>query len=565
MAVKHICMICGNKGKLASGKQCPLCKLQHNTQRMTSFDDMKDRIGDSPNDYIRTDPLSFKGCDLFEETEIDVLASTLRDANRRIISVSARVAEQRAAFLRISQNLSKYPETRDIAQFIEKAYSKMRSGWVNIERAQEMVSRRLREAGLKEAQTEVVEDVSLFNEMASPDLELKSETWFHGTSTEKSAQAIWNDGIKPDLKKGKSIATPVQGRTYATKNVSYALIYALGGDLAGSNWDGWKDERYGYVFKLKGTQFEDVQPDEDQVGETISKQEFTWMDKFIPSLKKKTYQPKYYPSLWDAMKSGEYTAWIKGGKIVLPLLTDAEKLQIIKSQGNVANLGVMHPYEMWRVDKSKTKEFNRDGSNFFEIAEKVKERPSQTVMEGGPEAEYSKCSTQIDVSEEISEIAKSIQKKIDQSVIHREFPLSEDGSQDPKETKGLESQHHVTVLYGLTKDEDVEVAKGLCAKQEPFEVEFGEIGSFRTNDEFDVLWVKAISPELNALNGMLRKNCAYENSYNDYHPHLTLGYVQKGACKDLEGECELTGKKCMIDKVTWSDRGGGTIPLSFKV
>jgi len=396
MAVKHICMICGNKGKLASGKQCPLCKLQHNTQRMTSFDDMKDRIGDSPNDYIRTDPLSFKGCDLFEETEIDVLASTLRDANRRIISVSARVAEQRAAFLRISQNLSKHPETRDIAQFIEKAYSKMRSGWVNIERAQEMVSRRLREAGLKEAQTEVVEDV-----------ELKKNSLRELTSSSNFADRIF------------------EGKESCTKNTKHTM----------NSW---------------------------QIGQHNKKQ---WGD----------------------------------------------------------------------------------------------------VMEGGPEAEYSKCSTQIDVSEEISEIAKSIQKKIDQSVIHREFPLSEDGSQDPKETKGLESQHHVTVLYGLTKDEDVEVAKGLCAKQEPFEVEFGEIGSFRTNDEFDVLWVKAISPELNALNGMLRKNCAYENSYNDYHPHLTLGYVQKGACKDLEGECELTGKKCMIDKVTWSDRGGGTIPLSFKV
>ena len=153
MAVKHICVICGNKGRLRDGKKCPLCGLVHSTRRIFSPKELADII--SPDEVIVGNPLTdfpgeqedffYESREDLKETDSNILRSVLREKNRKLVSIAARIAEQRAAYLKLSRELSKYPETRDIAGYIEKAYHKMRSSWLLIEKTQEMVSRRLTE------------------------------------------------------------------------------------------------------------------------------------------------------------------------------------------------------------------------------------------------------------------------------------------------------------------------------------------------------------------------------------------------------------------------------------
>ena len=137
--MKHLCFVCGNKGTLQSGKPCPLCRLQRST-RMQSWGDTK-KIGYDPSEYITQDPLSFK---MFEGvTDPKALGTDLREANQKLITIAARIAEQRVAYLQVSKDLSQYQETRDIAEYIEKAYHKMRSAWLLIEKTQRMVDDRI--------------------------------------------------------------------------------------------------------------------------------------------------------------------------------------------------------------------------------------------------------------------------------------------------------------------------------------------------------------------------------------------------------------------------------------
>lgn len=323
-----------------------MCRIYQNTTRMTHPKDLLSKIGDNPSDYIVRDPLSFRGYDpMFESIEDEIVLKDLKDANRRLTSIAARLAEQRAAYLRVSQKLAKHSETRDIAQFIEKAYSKMRSAWVNVEKTHEMVSRRIREASISE------------------------------------------------------------------------------------------------------------------------------------SLK-------------------------------------------------------------------------------------------ESLLESGSEREYSYHSTQIDVPPEMGDLIDTLRQMIPDECVYREKPQIECSlhgevkylEDDPEEEYGLEYYPHVTVLYGLTQDEDSENVKKICAQTKPFEIEFGEISSFRNHDDFDVLKVDIISPELHDLSGKIRQ-LPNENKYPEYCPHMTLGYVKKGTCKEIEGKCPITGKKFLADKLTWSDRGGDKLPF----
>jgi hypothetical protein len=288
------------------------------------------------------------------------------DPKKELERLSADIAKLSVRVRNVGQASDEFENVAvsEVAETFEKASEQLRKTFVRLE---------------KLIPEDVQNEGSTLSEMAPPLDQMKSAVWYHGTPKESNANAIWDEGIKPDLKKGRSIATPIAGRTYATSNLHYAIIYALGGDFAGSNVpeEFWKDNRYGYVFMISGSQLTDVQPDEDQVGEAVHNDVFPWLSRFHGTLSKKPYKPKQFSSLLDAVKFGEYTAWIKAGKLILPSLSDEEKNLIATKMGNVANLGVLHPFEMWKIDKSRAAELKKDGSNFFDIAEKVKSRDAQ--------------------------------------------------------------------------------------------------------------------------------------------------------------------------------------------
>jgi 2'-5' RNA ligase len=112
---------------------------------------------------------------------------------------------------------------------------------------------------------------------------------------------------------------------------------------------------------------------------------------------------------------------------------------------------------------------------------------------------------------------KTLHDEIDQDDIYEE-----DGH-------GLETEPHVTLLYGLhsdkIKDDDVLDAssKGIMS------IGLGNPSLFE-NDKYDVLKFDAEAPFLHKINKELTK-LPHTNDYPDYHPHCTIAYLKPGTGK----------------------------------
>ena len=236
-----------------------------------------------------------------------------------------------------------------------------------------------------------------FTEMAQPSEKEKSTRWYHGTSEKAKGESILKDGVikAPDLSLRPNTWTrPVSGRTYVTPSINYVMSYMLGGNLAGDKYfevghhgeQKYKKEPFGYLFVINGNELTDVLPDEDAIGEQL----FTlWRLKFKPhpnSYAKPTpLETRFFnfaernlsPKILHYVFEGEYIWWAKAGKILLHKMPgdmirwflDKKKSEDIPGYSNKGNL----PFkEAWKFDKILTKKLTHDGSNFFELAERIK-------------------------------------------------------------------------------------------------------------------------------------------------------------------------------------------------
>jgi hypothetical protein len=225
---------------------------------------------------------------------------------------------------------------------------------------------------------------------------LQRKRYYHGTSQARKAPLIWKKGILPDISgiPEGNVARPVKGRVYLALNLKEALPYMLGGDMAGSEVPSvWlRPSPYGYLFIVDGKDLQDIQPDEDQVGKAVHDRAFPWLDDYLQILRAESPEADpeiedeegnlvpnvdgyhYLSTLLEQVDEGEYTGWIKAGHVLLPLLEDSEKIDIVEKYGNVAHAGKVMPTEMWRFDKNDSPKLKRDGSNFFELAKLVGKR-----------------------------------------------------------------------------------------------------------------------------------------------------------------------------------------------
>jgi hypothetical protein len=201
--------------------------------------------------------------------------------------------------------------------------------------------------------------------------------YYHGTSDEKDALSIIKEGIRPDLSENEGLFRPVEGRIYLTANLENAIPYMLGGSMAGHELpEDWiKKSRYCYLFVIDGKNLGDIQPDEDQIGQAIHDKAFSWVSDYFELLEEELCveddEQSLYSNLLAQIDSGEYSAWVKAGHVLLKHLTEKEKYDIIIKYGNVANKGGVFPTEAWKFDKLKSIDLLADGYNLFELAEKI--------------------------------------------------------------------------------------------------------------------------------------------------------------------------------------------------
>lgn len=128
---------------------------------------------------------------------------------------------------------------------------------------------------------------------------------------------------------------------------------------------------------------------------------------------------------------------------------------------------------------------------------------------------------------------------------------------------GLETDPHVTILYGLhsdVNDEDViNVFKNI--KSDDIQINVDGIDIFE-NPEFDVIKMNVKSETLNALNQELRK-LPHTSDYPDYKPHITIAYLLPGKGKGyIESDYKYSFNQ--IKKIIYSKANGQKLEISLE-
>jgi 2'-5' RNA ligase len=90
---------------------------------------------------------------------------------------------------------------------------------------------------------------------------------------------------------------------------------------------------------------------------------------------------------------------------------------------------------------------------------------------------------------------------------------------------GVETKHHVTLLYGLLEEVTDDKVFDICMKHEIGEIKLSNASAFES-EKYDVLKFDASNDELHVINKELDK-LPNENSFPEYHPHCTIAYLKK--------------------------------------
>jgi hypothetical protein len=205
--------------------------------------------------------------------------------------------------------------------------------------------------------------------------------YFHGTPREEKAEAIIRDGVLVGRDvQGRSFGAPRKDFVYLPRNIEDALPYVLGANYAGTSLPPEIVERegqYGYLFVVEGKDLKDIEPDEDYVGNLIydlsrkRPEELTTRERQFLSFANSELTPRQMHHI----KYGEYLYWAAGGKRLLKRVRQDWMMRfILDNVPVVSNRGPVPPSEAWRMDKNRAPELESDGSNFFDVAEKVWER-----------------------------------------------------------------------------------------------------------------------------------------------------------------------------------------------
>lgn len=206
--------------------------------------------------------------------------------------------------------------------------------------------------------------------------EYQGKLYYHGTPKEESGLGILRQGIKPGQTKEVNALTPVKGKVYITPDLELAVTYILGGYLMGKEIPDQiqRNGRYGFLFVVRGDDLRDVQPDEDSVGEMVSKGKVDWLNDMARESLINEFpieKDDLGRDLFDMVMDGEYSAWAEAGKILVDEMTDQQKLELISLGAHIAHEGVIKPFQAWKFDKTLTPKLDEKASNFFILANRV--------------------------------------------------------------------------------------------------------------------------------------------------------------------------------------------------
>jgi hypothetical protein len=148
------------------------------------------------------------------------------------------------------------------------------------------------------------------------------------------------------------------------------------------------------------------------------------------------------------------------------------------------------------------------------------------------------------------------QMKVIHDEIEPEDIFDEDGH-------GLETEPHVTLLYGLHSDE-IDDDKVLDISSKGIKsMGLGNVSLFE-NDKFDVLKFDVEAPFLYGINKELSK-LPHTTDFPDYHPHCTIAYLKPGSGKKYTKLFKGRIYEVFPTKVVYSKPDGTKIEERFNL
>ena len=134
----------------------------------------------------------------------------------------------------------------------------------------------------------------------------------------------------------------------------------------------------------------------------------------------------------------------------------------------------------------------------------------------------------------------------------------------PDGNYGLETEPHVTVLYGIHDEVHGDLVCRVCqGLEKPLEVDVQGASSFE-KDNYDVLKLDVESDMLRKMNKAFRA-FPHTNDYDEYKPHMTLAYLNKGTAdkykKDLSS---LASDSISLPRMKFQPSGSSD-PIKFSL
>jgi len=188
--------------------------------------------------------------------------------------------------------------------------------------------------------------------------------YWHGTPDEKSCKEITRTRSLRPLSEEElivkytygNISTPRAGSVYVSKDPNYALIYALGGNYAGSGVVPVHPSRHGCLFEIDVPASADIVVDEDELGELAANGKIPWLKKLGQDVAKgevySSEEGEDDEDLWvAATRWGDYAAWIQLGHLLHEVLSASDMKRILPKAKNYAIRGPNRVVHAYRIDK----------------------------------------------------------------------------------------------------------------------------------------------------------------------------------------------------------------------
>lgn len=121
---------------------------------------------------------------------------------------------------------------------------------------------------------------------------------------------------------------------------------------------------------------------------------------------------------------------------------------------------------------------------------------------------------------------------------------------------GMETDPHVTLLYGIHEDYPMPLLIDVIETHPKFTVTLGNVSLFDEDAAFDVVKTEVDCHDLYSLRSALLNVCHYTLSHSKFIPHATIAFTKKGACEHLVGNPAFFGLSFVVDSIMFCGHDG---------